>query len=135
MNFRDVAVFGEVTRHVSDRWQVTGGFRQSWQDFSQDNAIDFNILGDGYSIRAASESTFNDSIFKLNTSYDISDEAMLYFTWSQGFRHGGANGFPTTGPYGVDASLLEYVPDEADNFEVGLKGTSADQRIRYSVAF
>lgn len=135
MNFRDVAVFGEVTRHLSDRWQVTGGFRQSWQDFSQDNAIDFNILGDGYSIRAASESTFNDSIFKLNTSYDISDEAMLYFTWSQGFRHGGANGFPTTGPYGVDASLLEYVPDEADNFEVGLKGTSADQRIRYSVAF
>jgi len=134
MNFRDVAVFGEVTRHLSERWQITGGFRQSWQDFSQDNAIDFNILGAAYSIRAQSESTFNDAIFKFNTSYDLNDEAMIYATWSQGFRHGGANGFPTIGPYAVDESLLEYAPDEADNFEVGIKGTSSDQSLRYSLS-
>ena len=134
MNFRDVAVFGEVTRHLSERWQITGGFRQSWQDFSQDNAIDFNILGAAYSIRAQSESTFNDAIFKFNTSYDLNDEAMIYATWSQGFRHGGANGFPTIGPYAVDESLLEYAPDEADNFEVGIKGTLSDQSLRYSLS-
>jgi outer membrane receptor protein involved in Fe transport len=59
---------------------------------------------------------------------------MIYATWSQGFRHGGANGFPTIGPYAVDESLLEYAPDEADNFEVGIKGTSSDQSLRYSLS-
>ena len=134
MDFEDIAIFGELTYHINDAWQVTGGFRQFWQDFSQDNTIDFNILGPGFSVRERSDADFQDAIFKFNTSYDMNDDTMVYFTWAQGFRHGGANGFPTSGPNAADASLIEYDADEADNFEVGIKGIALDGRLRYTVA-
>jgi outer membrane receptor protein involved in Fe transport len=46
-----------------------------------------------------------------------------YFTWSQGFRRGGANSFVIEGPVEEPTSLLTYKPDTTDNYEIGLKGT------------
>jgi outer membrane receptor protein involved in Fe transport len=134
MEFEDIAVFGELTYHISDKWQVTGGFRQFWQEFSQTNAIDFNILGPDFAVRAKNDADFDDSIFKFNTSYDLSDNTMVYFTWSEGFRHGGANGFPTSGTGAVTSAPVEYDSDEATNYEIGIKGTMLDDRVRYSAA-
>lgn len=134
MDFEDLAAFGEVTYHITDAWQVTGGFRVFTQEFSQTNAIDFNILGPDFAVRTKSDADFDDSIFKLNTAYDLNDNTMMYVTWSEGFRHGGANGFPTSGTGTVTSVPVEYDADEATNYEIGLKGTLLDDRIRYSAA-
>ena len=136
MDFEDIAVFGEVTYHLSEKWQVTGGLRWFTQKFSQTNAIDFNIIGPAFAVRTESDADFDDIIFKINNSYDIFEDTMVYFTWSEGFRHGGANGFPTTGnaPAVVSQTPLEYESDKTTNVEIGIKGSLLDGRVRYSAA-
>ena len=143
VEFEDIAVFGELSYHITDAWQVTGGVRVFWQDFFQDATIrfpycSFYCANDGVDLlgstqQSSSDST-NDFIFKINTSYDFHDDHMAYFTFSQGFRHGGANGFPTVGPFAVDASLIPYDADEIDNWEVGLKGNLADGKVSYTLS-
>jgi iron complex outermembrane recepter protein len=53
-------------------------------------------------------------IHKLNATYKISDDALVYATWSKGFRPGGINRRGTLPPYGAD---------KLDNYELGWKTT------------
>jgi len=43
---------------------------------------------------------------------------------AQGYRRGGANAVPLTGRYREDARWQTYGPDEAINYEVGVKGST-----------
>ncbi|HKQ13181.1 MAG TPA: TonB-dependent receptor, partial [Steroidobacteraceae bacterium] len=55
-----------------------------------------------------------DTIFKINASYNIADDKMVYATYSEGFRPGGVN---------RAAPLPPYKADYLDNYEVGFKTT------------
>ena len=50
----------------------------------------------------------------------------MYAVWSQGFRRGGSNAIPLVGPFGDNPALIQYQPDEADNYEIGVKGHFAN---------
>ncbi|MCP5396976.1 MAG: TonB-dependent receptor [Sphingomonadaceae bacterium] len=52
------------------------------------------------------------AIYKLNATYKITPDVLVYATWSQGFRPGGINRRGTLPPYG---------PDKLDNYEFGWK--------------
>ena len=140
--FEDIAVFGEITVHVTDQWQVTGGMRAFWQEFDNNVVQQFPFcsaacasdLTDplGTSELGQSES-FEDQIFKFNTSYQWNDDLLTYFTWAEGFRRGGANAISTTGLFGSLPGFQTFEPDKATNWEIGLKGTLLD-RINYTLA-
>ena len=119
-NYRDYSVYGDVTWHISPSWQVTGGARFARQTFAQRMIILSSIFP--YNIDAREEDKLSRAIFKANTSYRISPNAQLYATFSQGFRRGGANTFPTTGPLLEPAELQTYKPDATNNYEIGVKG-------------
>ncbi len=142
--FEDIALFGEMTWHVNEKWQITGGIRAFWQEFSNsfDTLIPFcglfcsspgqpNFLLGGTTV--VEKRDFEDQIFKVNTSYNISDDMMAYFTWAEGFRHGGANALPTGGLQASIPERLTFEPDTATNWEIGLKGTLSEN-INYSIA-
>lgn len=139
--FEDKAIFGELTYHVTDEWQLTVGARKFWQEFESLQLVALPFCGafcadDGNlngATSAGNSAKFNDEILKFNTSYDLNESTMVYFTWAEGFRHGGANSFPTSGMAGVDSSLLVFEPDEATNWELGIKGTLADN-VRYTLS-
>lgn len=120
IEFEDVALFGELTYHLTEAWQVTGGVRLFWQDFSQDNRLRFRYFGADNTVSNSED--FSGELFKFNTSYDVNDDTLVYFTYSEGFRHGGANAFPTTGPFAGDPNLIQIRPDEVTNYEAGIKG-------------
>ena len=141
--FEDIAVFGELTYHVSDKWQITGGVRAFWQDFESNYlqttpfcgpycAEDFTDPLGTVPVGPVSE-TFEDQIFKVNTSYDINDNLMAYFTWAEGFRRGGANTVPTGGFFASLPTFASFDPDEATNYEAGVKGRLLD-KITYTLA-
>jgi outer membrane receptor protein involved in Fe transport len=92
--------------------------------------MDGNLNG---ATAAQNDAEFDDQLFKFNASYDVNESTMVYFTWSEGFRHGGANSFPTAGFAGVDPSFITFEPDEATNLEVGVKGSIGGSS-RYSLA-
>lgn len=55
-----------------------------------------------------------DFIHKLNLTYKIDDDKLIYATWSRGFRPGGINRRGTLPP---------YLADQLDNYELGWKTT------------
>lgn len=138
--FKDRAIFGELTWHITPAWQVTGGLRVFKQDFSIYNSTAFPFCGPACSSIDDQLGTtvtqkgyaVNDHISKLNTSYKLSDALNVYFNYAEGFRRGGANGLPVSGPFAGNPALLVYKPDKTRNFEVGAKGRLGP--VRYSAA-
>jgi iron complex outermembrane recepter protein len=66
----------------------------------------------------------NGGIFKFNATYKLSEDALVYATWSRGFRPGGINRRGTLPPYG---------PDRLDNYELGWKTTFGGFRFNGAV--
>jgi iron complex outermembrane receptor protein len=129
-NFQDIAVFGELTWHVTDQWQVTGGVRAFNQDFSIDTSVAFpfcglfcsNINDDLGTTFVSEQSSAHDQILKINTSYAVNDDLNLYLNFAEGFRRGGSSGIPISGPFAGNPALLMYDPDKTRNYEIGAKG-------------
>ena len=127
-DFLDRALFGELTWHVTDQWQITGGARFFKQDFSSSSYSALPYCGpycgtgiNGVTDVSGGYST-NSHIAKLNTSYKFSDTLNTYINYSEGFRRGGANAIPLSGPFEVSSDLLIYKPDKTKNYEIGAKG-------------
>ncbi len=93
--FTDRAFFGELTWHITDRWQVTGGARVYDQDFKTQQTGGLEFVPDGVAKRALKTSD-SGTLYKFNTSYELTEWANAYAVWSEGFRRGGANGLPNT---------------------------------------
>ncbi|MEO8225109.1 MAG: TonB-dependent receptor, partial [Gammaproteobacteria bacterium] len=66
-----------------------------------------------------------DAIYKLNLAYKLTPDALVYATYSEGFRPGGINRRGTIPP---------YKPDFLTNYEVGWKSTWLDDRVRFNGA-
>ncbi|MFM1983558.1 MAG: hypothetical protein RJB22_2277 [Pseudomonadota bacterium] len=64
-----------------------------------------------------------DFIHKLNATYKFSSNALVYATWSRGFRPGGVNRRGTLPP---------YLADQIDNYELGWKTSMG--RLRFNGA-
>ncbi|MBS1239543.1 MAG: TonB-dependent receptor [Proteobacteria bacterium] len=125
---RDYAAFGEVSYDLTDRLTVTGGIRVYYYKNSLEGFFGYQYGGYSgnlqYQCKAASTvegapcnnldkvTSDTDFIHKLNASYKITDDVMVYATWSRGFRPGGINRRGTLDP---------YKPDTLDNYEIGWK--------------
>ena len=64
---------------------------------------------------------------KLNLTYKIDKDHMVYATWSKGFRPGGVN-------RNGGGTLPPYQPDYLTNYELGWKTTWLDHRLRFNGA-
>jgi outer membrane receptor protein involved in Fe transport len=71
----------------------------------------------------------NDSLGKFSTGYQFSDDKKIYFLAAEGYRRGGANTAP--------AEVLNnrfYRPDQATNYELGMRSQWFGQRLNFNVA-
>ena len=138
---RDYAVFGEVTFDLTPTVSLTGGGRV----YKYDNSlIGFFGFSDGYSPSTGVAACFADPIVsgspctnvdkrtkdtgfihRLNATWKPNADALLYATWSRGFRPGGINRRGTLPP---------YQPDFISNYEAGTKLTFLDGRMRLNAA-
>jgi outer membrane receptor protein involved in Fe transport len=140
---KQMAVFGEVTYNFSDKWSATVGGR--WFEFerndtntqqfpmgfppwlSEQGTYDWETRG-----TLQSTSKKSDTIFKFSTQYNIDQDKMVYFLFSEGFRQGGKNS-PRAASRGFIP--LEYNPDYLDNYEIGLKSEWLDGRLRLNATY
>lgn len=127
--FKEEALFGDLTWHITSKWQVTAGGRFFHDSLTQNqnfHSYIINLSGGNSSSQSSS-----DHIFKVNTSYEFLRHHRIYATFSQGFRRGGVNAFPLSGFYQESPDILNYKADTANNYEVGIKGLF-QSGIRYS---
>ncbi|MBO9498033.1 MAG: TonB-dependent receptor [Novosphingobium sp.] len=117
---RDLAAFGELSYDLTDKLTLTAGgriyyYKNSLEGFFGFAGADYEgpstVSGAPYDVfdKATSDTGF---IHKLNATYKITPDVLVYATWSRGFRPGGINRRGTLPPYG---------PDTLDNYEVGWK--------------
>jgi outer membrane receptor protein involved in Fe transport len=123
--FQDVSEFGELTWHFLPNAQITGGVRHFDQHF-----VDAQLYQD-FTFPTLVPATPHHSdatktVGKINPSYEYADHQYVYALWSQGFRRGGANSVPSTGPFKESPLLRDYEPDSTNNYEAGLKGRFAN---------
>lgn len=67
----------------------------------------------------------DDTLGKVNLTWELSDTKMLYATWSEGYRPGGINRRGTLPP---------YLSDFLTNYELGWKTSWADNRLVFNGA-
>lgn len=70
-------------------------------------------------------------IYTIKADYDISEDVLVYAGFSHGYKAGGFNLDTTAAAGGADP---RFASEEVDAFEVGMKSTLADGRIRLNVA-
>ncbi|WEK47769.1 MAG: TonB-dependent receptor [Candidatus Andeanibacterium colombiense] len=125
---RDLAAFGELSYDLTDKLTVTAGGRVYWYKNSLEGFFGFNNPGfsgnpqylcqgpstvDGAPCNNLDKDTSDTGfIHKLNATYKITPDVLVYATWSRGFRPGGINRRGSLAPYG---------PDTLDNYEIGWK--------------
>ena len=122
------AVFGEVEYQLTERWTVLGGVR--WYSFDIDSANqELQPFGGTPSEVPTRFSVDDDQVTgKLNITYNISDDALVYGTWSQGYRPGGTNDVAFIPP-GTPVPPAGFGPDELDNWELGWKLSLLENRV------
>jgi outer membrane receptor protein involved in Fe transport len=127
-DYEETAVYGELTYHVSDTFRLTGGFRWFDNETVNDTILGFPLV-EGWTSPAAPQSTDDDDdiLIKLNASWDLNDNTMLYGTYSEGYRHGGAQAVPSLDngdPFGEPNAegIRTFESDSVKNYEIGIKG-------------
>jgi outer membrane receptor protein involved in Fe transport len=131
--FTDKSVFGELTYHVLETGQITGGVRYFKQDFEDAQSyVDYTFPVDIPATPHTAPAT--KVVGKINPSYQYAANQYVYLLWSQGFRRGGANSVPLTGIFRESPLIANYKPDETNNYEGGFKGR-LDNGVSYTVDY
>jgi len=140
---RDYAIFTELTGKITPDLKLTAGIRKFWVENTLYGFFGFPTgqTGEGSCNPPVSAATIipnylpcintnkavieNGETHKINLSYQIDPGAMVYTTYSTGFRPGGNNRVPGVAPYSSDTLM---------NIEGGWKTTWLGSTLRWNGA-
>jgi len=120
IDLQQKALFGEVTYRPIDPLSITVGLRR----YSYDKTSKSQVLMTSYINASVAgplseyDSDANGWVSKVNVSYDVTPDFMVYAQRSEGFRPGGINNTP-----GLTPDLIPYTSDELVNYEAGVKSS------------
>ncbi|HLF57298.1 MAG TPA: TonB-dependent receptor [Thermoanaerobaculia bacterium] len=123
--FDQLALFGEATWSINDRFDLTGGLR--YYDHEEDRIQVFDGIFAGYSSNPGS-TTADGFAPRLIASYELTAATSLNAQVSKGFRLGGIND-PLNEPLCEPQDLVTYgghptwEDEELWNYEIGSKST------------
>ncbi|HEY8949094.1 MAG TPA: TonB-dependent receptor [Rhizomicrobium sp.] len=139
---KDWAGFGEASFDILSNLTITGGIRFYSYDNTLKGFYGFNSyetsrcfaptsVDDGPCTDINSRAKGSGETHKVNLTWNVTDDKLLYATYSTGFRPGGANRVfdPSTGK-----ALPAYSPDSLDNYEVGWKSSWFENTLRFNGA-
>jgi len=149
------AFFGELTWYINDAWDLTVGFRRHEQDnlgvvmsdahFANQIAagitaqrpfeLNTTFANRGHAV-AGSFDVFNPTSFKADTlrfatSFDLTDDIMIYGGYSEGFNSGGVSQYED----GLGPVEIFYDPEVIENWELGLRADLLDGSLRTNITY
>ena len=145
-----VAAFADVTWDMTERFSLGAGLRYTYEkkDYTARGGLPIGLIFPGglasinepldgadfskaaFAVDTDSES-WTEPTWRVTGSYQFSDDVFAYATVSRGFKSGGYN--DQAGSGGFDTfPLANYDPEFATNYEIGIKTTMADGRVRFN---
>lgn len=130
---RETAFFGEVAYDITDDITAAFSARRFEYEISLKGFSGTIFFPNRFGPRTEDFNTDlvtkdKDTVIKANLSWNINEDLMVYATYSEGYRPGGLNRVFNTLIGGV------YEPDFVESYEIGLKGSALDGRLRYNLA-
>ncbi len=146
---RDEAIFGELSYDILPNLTLLAGVRPYWYDNSLKGFFGYSANYDALtgffpgmgpnSSRCLPGQSYADDpcvdlnkttsghgeTHKINLTYKIDSQKLVYFTYSTGYRPGGIN---------RNSAYPPYQADSLTNYELGLKTTWLDQRLLFNLA-
>lgn len=134
------AIFAQGSYDLTDRLTFTGGLRYTWDEvraehrgflvpgfFDDDipNGAEIDLVPFG-----ELEDTFKAWSWRVSLDYDVADDVLAYASINRGFKSGTFN-------IGIITSLAERTqvdPEFLTAYEVGLKSTLFDRRLRLNLS-
>jgi len=141
--FREFAVFGDFTAHVTDRLDVGFGGRESWNK-QVDQYVNYGlavnpILGSPPDtpvpfVSQPFEASGSAFTYQVSPKFKISPDLMAYARVATGYRIGGynVNAFAAINQF-YDLPKV-YAPDKTTNYELGLKGDFLDHKLSFDAS-
>jgi iron complex outermembrane receptor protein len=149
-----VAYFGEVNFLITNKWDVTVGYRL--HDQNNDNwarnlaagkasgqtelrpiiigtrfvSVD-RALNAPIDPASLTHNRFDQGTGRLATSYKFNDDIMAYFNYSEGFNAGGI----ATHEDSLGRVVTQYDPETIENTEIGLRADFLNGRLRTNVTY
>ena len=90
--------------------------------------------GTDLSVASFNHSTYHGFRSRVNLSWHITEDMLLYYTWSQGFRPGGFNRGTKQVQGGQYNTPTNYAPDTLINNEIGFKTEFLNHRVQLNGA-
>jgi len=149
------AIFGELTWYINDAWDVTLGYRTHDQDNSSNTMseaqfaasiaagitaarpieLDTEFADRGDAIAGAMDlftpSSFDADTYRFATTYDISEDIMIYAGYSEGFNSGGVSLYEDS----VGQVEINYAPEIIENFDIGIRADLLDGSLRANLTY
>ncbi|NNM78078.1 TonB-dependent receptor [Sphingomonas sp. ID1715] len=143
------SLFGNLLVEPTDRIELSAGVRYTKEE--KVNRIEvpyvhavlsrppFNFLRSGFQ---SPQIRFDDENFspEISVKYEVSNNAQVYAVYKKGFKSGGIDNsaLPSSGLSAIvasgDYSRLMFDSETAEGFEIGLKSTLAQNRLRLNVS-
>ncbi|WP_454887462.1 TonB-dependent receptor [Sphingomonas oryzagri] len=128
--YKEYAFFGDITWHLTDRFDVTGGVRYAHNDqkFSQDNS--------GLLVAPAPQRTSGEGVttWLANARYRFSRNVTAYARFATGYRPGGPNYLVLDPVTKEQAAPSTFRSDKLYSYEAGLKAETADHTFAVDAA-
>ncbi len=146
------AIFGEVVIGLTDRLDLTLGYRFHDQEedqytFDVDAGVAAGITApkplmtnqewtrggvyDGIRLPGGEHVEFDADTYRAALSWRFNDDMMLYFGYTEGFNSGGiASYVDSVGPV-----ILAYDPEILENTEIGLRTDLLNGRLRFNATY
>jgi outer membrane receptor protein involved in Fe transport len=123
--------FLNINFDVTDKLNIEAGVVH----FKSEQSYDTPIFNFAYQPSLPSYYADNSSKWngKAGISYKVNPHAMVYADWAQGFRPGGSNTGDPQKCYNNGTPYL-YTPDTLNNYELGWKTTSLENRLLWNGA-
>lgn len=148
------AIFAELTFDITDQWDLTVGARRHEQDNfdyvldvqagvtagtveQRPTQWDIGFARPRQSVLAPIDpstlitSSFSKTTYRLSTSYDINDQFMVYFNYSEGFNSGGID----TSADSLGVLQSPYDPETIESTEIGIKADFMGGRLRVNATY
>lgn len=116
--FKTVALFGFLDYQLSDKFTASFGLRFDNDQIDQENRL----------LSVNPSKSQSEIQPKVSLAYQATDQVLLYGNYGRGYRSGGFNSD------GTDLFDSEYDGETSNNFEIGLKSATKDQRLIFNAA-
>lgn len=142
-------LYGEATWHFTPDIQITGGLRYYKYDAYINGGSYLPYWQSTYKSRSGSTSD-DGLVYKVNASWNITPDFMVYGTYSTGYRIGGVNRVAPCSQDVIDKDAaglpqdgqtlcalpneLQYGPDKVKNAEIGIRGQLFDKKLSFSLS-